>query len=513
MLLDAAIAPRRRSWRARPRRRLHECPTTHPHRHRRARGRVLGGRPGRSRGRWRQGRSRVRSVVRLRRRMRGDARRAGPRPDRCALRRRPDRRGPRRHRRRRRHRAPPRKVALHPDWRHRNGPRNFLDDVAIVELAAPVTGVTPVRLGGPAVREAWILGRGRAFAPGTGTAIAETLDSSLRSAPLRTISDAQCARAFRGYEPADGERFDRRMRCAIDADGRAPLHSGCNGDSGGPLWTGTPEAPVQLGVVSWGGDRCGADHLPSVFADVERDRGFILDPAPTWAPTTTAKAIVTISGPPRQGRRLTCSARDLRLPDGAAVAYSWSIVGAGRGGYSVPTVRRSLEAISRRRGRPRLPAGVPGRRRQRRRLRQRRRGQRADHGPAVADREQAVRSPPHPFLERGNLTCDRMVTYAAPMDAVFRALADPTRRGLLDELFKRDGQTLSVLEERVPMTRFGVMKHLRVLEDGRAGDHAPPRTREAPFPEPDPDPAHPRPVGEQVRRTVGRHAHESQARP
>src|SRR5687767_4259144 len=51
------------------------------------------------------------------------------------------------------------------------------------------------------------------------------------------------------------------------------------------------------------------------------------------------------------------------------------------------------------------------------------------------------------------------------MDAVFKALADPTRRGLLDELFKRDGQTLSALERRLPMTRFGVMKHLRVLEE------------------------------------------------
>ena len=49
------------------------------------------------------------------------------------------------------------------------------------------------------------------------------------------------------------------------------------------------------------------------------------------------------------------------------------------------------------------------------------------------------------------------------MDAVFRALADPTRRSLLDELFKQDGQTLSALEQRLPMTRFGVMKHLRVL--------------------------------------------------
>jgi uncharacterized protein YndB with AHSA1/START domain len=51
------------------------------------------------------------------------------------------------------------------------------------------------------------------------------------------------------------------------------------------------------------------------------------------------------------------------------------------------------------------------------------------------------------------------------MDEVFRALADPTRRTLLDELFEQDGQTLTALEQRLPMTRFGVMKHLRVLEE------------------------------------------------
>src|SRR5918995_5017535 len=50
-------------------------------------------------------------------------------------------------------------------------------------------------------------------------------------------------------------------------------------------------------------------------------------------------------------------------------------------------------------------------------------------------------------------------------DAVFKALADPTRRTLLDELFKQDGQTLTALEQRLTMTRFGVMKHLRVLEE------------------------------------------------
>src|ERR1044071_2853984 len=50
-------------------------------------------------------------------------------------------------------------------------------------------------------------------------------------------------------------------------------------------------------------------------------------------------------------------------------------------------------------------------------------------------------------------------------DKVFKALADPTRRFLLDLLFQRDGQTLQELESGLEMTRFGVMKHLKVLEE------------------------------------------------
>ena len=67
------------------------------------------------------------------------------------------------------------------------------------------------------------------------------------------------------------------------------------------------------------------------------------------------------------------------------------------------------------------------------------------------------------------------------LDAVFRALADPTRRAVLDALFVHDGQTVTALCERLPgMTRFGVMKHLAVLEaanlvithrDGRTKQH------------------------------------------
>jgi len=50
-------------------------------------------------------------------------------------------------------------------------------------------------------------------------------------------------------------------------------------------------------------------------------------------------------------------------------------------------------------------------------------------------------------------------------DLVFKALADPSRRFLLDRLFERDGRTLTDLEHGLDMTRFGVMKHLGVLED------------------------------------------------
>jgi DNA-binding transcriptional ArsR family regulator len=64
-----------------------------------------------------------------------------------------------------------------------------------------------------------------------------------------------------------------------------------------------------------------------------------------------------------------------------------------------------------------------------------------------------------------------MVTYDSRVmeddrdDRVFKALADPTRRLLLDRLYEHDGQTLTELEARLERTRFGVMKHLRVLEN------------------------------------------------
>ena len=70
------------------------------------------------------------------------------------------------------------------------------------------------------------------------------------------------------------------------------------------------------------------------------------------------------------------------------------------------------------------------------------------------------------------MTCDSLVTYSHRVhddgpddDAVFKALADRTRRFLLDLLFVEDGRTLTDLESGLEMTRFGVMKHLKVLEE------------------------------------------------
>jgi hypothetical protein len=133
---------------------------------------------------------------------------------------------------------------------------------------------------------------------------------------LRQVSDRDCAQVYRHNHPGTGERFDAaRMRCAVDVDGLQPLSSGCFGDSGGPLVVGTNAAPVQLGVVSWGGDKCGADHSPSVFADVDRYRSFITDPAPTWGPTHHTTARITGS----KTRTCTATARER----GTTLGYEW----------------------------------------------------------------------------------------------------------------------------------------------------------------------------------------------
>jgi hypothetical protein len=191
-------------------------------------------------------------------------------------------------------------VTMAPGWQHRNGSENVYDDIAFVTLDRPVDGVTPVTLGGARPRTGTLLGRGLTRAGGLS-------DLVLRRAELRTMTDAECRRTWGTARGNAGERFrGSTMLCAIDIDGRKPLASGCNGDSGGPLFTGTASAPRVIGVVSYGGLRCGADHLPSVFAEVERYRGFLLQASPTFAPVAIGSARITGSG--RVGRLLRCRA-------------------------------------------------------------------------------------------------------------------------------------------------------------------------------------------------------------
>jgi hypothetical protein len=178
--------------------------------------------------------------------------------------------------------------------------------------------------------------------PGSGRPGSEVSDGRLRAADLRPLSDAACARAYRTRRGNGGERFDAaRMLCATDPDGQLPLRSGCNGDSGGPLVAGSPEAPVLLGVVSFGGARCGADRLPSVFAEVARYRGFLTDPDPIWAPTTRSPAV--ISGRPRVGSRLACSVAAFDAPP-TRVEYRW----ARQGGRATSVVGRHRSYVVKR---------------------------------------------------------------------------------------------------------------------------------------------------------------------
>jgi DNA-binding transcriptional ArsR family regulator len=68
------------------------------------------------------------------------------------------------------------------------------------------------------------------------------------------------------------------------------------------------------------------------------------------------------------------------------------------------------------------------------------------------------------FDRCGSLTCNLLVAYKRAMEKVFRALADPSRRMLLDRLFAKGGQTLSALAADMPMSRQAVTKHLAILE-------------------------------------------------
>jgi secreted trypsin-like serine protease len=191
------------------------------------------------------------------------------------------------------------------------------DDVAIVVLARPVTGLVPVPVATPADAAALE----QAGAPVTMLGYGEVTPTpnsgpvTLRSGQLSLITSATCQAAYPRAVHPDAEI------CAQDLAG-GPLMQPCAGDSGGPLIARGPQGPVQIGVTSWGSEvkanACGAAHLPAVWMRVSHYASFITDPHPTFEPHTRARPKV------RGAHALTCTApRFAGSP--AKLRYRWGI--------------------------------------------------------------------------------------------------------------------------------------------------------------------------------------------
>jgi hypothetical protein len=221
------------------------------------------------------------------------------------------------------------RVALPASWPTRR-PDRAGDDVAIIQLDRPVTSVRPVPVLEPGAR---LPARLRILGQGTTRPGGPTGRTPLREATLRTVGDADCERRWNRSRSKYRNNFRPTAEvCAIDADGRAPFDSVCAGDSGGPIVAGTLKRPVLVGIISWAGERCGADRLPTVAAEASHFRTFLTAPEPVWAPVAGGPPVVT-----RDGATLTCSLPAwIVAPD--RIDYRWQRRVRGKDGYDFSTV-------------------------------------------------------------------------------------------------------------------------------------------------------------------------------
>jgi hypothetical protein len=195
-----------------------------------------------------------------------------------------------------------------------------IDDIALILLARPVAGITPVRIAGPGDagleapgRAARLLGYGL-IAPPPGKPFA--VPPALQGGDLTLIRRSDCLKAY----PHAVRRSDL---CAQDR-AQGPLTQPCAGDSGGPLLAQTPEGPVQIGVTSWGAEvkdnGCGTAYLPAVWMRVSHYHALLTARDPVLAPHTTAlKATLR-----RHGHRLTCVAPAFGGSK-AKLRYAWGV--------------------------------------------------------------------------------------------------------------------------------------------------------------------------------------------
>jgi hypothetical protein len=213
---------------------------------------------------------------------------------------------------------PARGFAIHPKFKesfpfaHR-GPQNAiaLDDVGVILLAQPVSGITPVKLPGAdhrtveKVREtASILGYGNTSSRPTSS------PKSLLTGKMSVISTAACKKAY-------PHAIIASEICGQDLKSkRAPLIQACAGDSGGPFIRQTSQGPVQIGITSWGPEvkdaKCGRRHLPGVYMRTSSFPSFINDPNPVIQPYPAAPlldlaSVSKVTGIGKVGQILTCN--------------------------------------------------------------------------------------------------------------------------------------------------------------------------------------------------------------
>jgi hypothetical protein len=228
---------------------------------------------------------------------------------------------------------PARGFAIDPGFREsfpfaHKSPQNAiaLNDVGIILLAQPVTGIEPVNL--PAAGDRTVEKTGEtASIFGYGLTGASPLSSprSLRTGTMSVISSAACRRAY-------PKAIISSEICGQDlSHRRPPLVQACPGDSGGPFIHQTPLGPVQIGITSWGPEvknaPCGRRHLPGVYMRVSSFAPFIDEPDPVIqpypaAPLTDLASAPKVTGVGKVGRTLTCNPPQF-AGSPSTLSYKW----------------------------------------------------------------------------------------------------------------------------------------------------------------------------------------------
>jgi secreted trypsin-like serine protease len=231
---------------------------------------------------------------------------------------------------------PARGFAIHPKFREsfpfakkKLANAIALDDVGIILLARPVTGIAPVKLSTGAADEktgeaASLFGYGF-----TGPSFRST-PKALQTGAMTVISARTCAKAY-------PRAIIASEICGQDLKHHSPLIQACAGDSGGPVVVSTPAGPVQIGVTSWGPETmngaCGEKLLPDVYMRTAAFRAFIDQRKPVIEPFLKRRrdtsggfgsAASKVVGTPRVGRTVTCKAPKLG-GDRYKLSYAWSV--------------------------------------------------------------------------------------------------------------------------------------------------------------------------------------------